>query len=358
MSSADVELVSARDARALSNAPKRPLALRLASFFFLTSLLLVTVGSAIFYWGTISALQYADDQVALKRLEAVANLLEADELNEAMIIHEISEDNQGPRQIFIRIVAPIERFRLETAGMERIVPAALFPDVTKTPLHHVEHVTLTTKYGSTFRALASRVPITAKPDAGEAIIQVATDTSLDDASIDILRRILIAVLGSAVPLCAAASWLLVRRELQPLERITRAAETIDGTTLDKRLSVDGLPDELHRLATQFNLMLSRLDQTCAGLKDYADNIAHELRTPLSRMRLRLELAQRQQPSKDEYQASLASSVEDCESLTRLLQQLLFLSRADHRQASVTFKPVSLAQVFDTVFDYFEAAAEF
>ena len=169
--------------------------------------------------------------------------------------------------------------------MTERLPTSLFPDVTKAPLKVPQHKTLVNASGATYESLAVRVPVTAKPGPDEAIIQVATDTSLDKESMMLFRRVLFYMLNAAVPLCAlVASW-LVRRELAPLSRISKAAATIDGESLDTRLALNGLPTELHTLAMQFNHMLARLEATCDGLKQYADNIAHELRTPINRMRL-------------------------------------------------------------------------
>ncbi len=337
--------------------PGGALSLRLAAFFFVTSLLLLSAGSAILYAATVSVLQSADDQVARKRLNAIADILQRPQLDSELVAHEVSEDIDGPRQIFIRVVTPFAPLNLETPSMSERLPPASFPVVSSAPLNDERRATFTTSNGSTFRALARRVPVAARPGPETAIIQVATDTTLDATSIALFRRILAAVIGAAVPLCALASWGLVRRELKPLEKITQAAEAVTGRTLDRQIKTDGLPDELHRLATQFNLMLHRLDRSYTELRGYADNLAHELRTPLSRIRLRCELALRQSASGEASREALLASVEDCESLTRLLEQLLFVARAEHGQARASFAALNVSDAFQRVLDFFEASAD-
>lgn len=357
MSSDEYGLVHASDAEALTAPPSRPLATRLSIYFFMTSLMLVAICSGILYWATIEALKQADDQVVQKRMEAVLELLQAKEMNEGQIAHEVSEDNQGPRQIFIRVVTSFEPAQLETPSMDQTLPPEVFPDVGGAPMMRESRATITTKSGETYRVLAVHVPVYAIPGPTEAVLQVATDTTLDADGLTLFRKILLLVLGAAVPVCAAVSWWLVGHELRPLDRISKAADAIDSATLNHRLSVVGLPAELHTLGTRFNQMLSRLETTCNGLKQYADNIAHELRTPINRMRLDSELALRHPMSLENYQQVIESNVEECEALTQLLHGLLFLARAENRQATIALQPFSVATVLERIQDYFETGAD-
>ncbi len=84
--------------------PSRPLATRLTAWYLATSFLLVLITSGILYWAATNALQWADDQVVQKRMGAVRTLLQDEVPSDALVAHEVSDDNQGPRQIFIRII--------------------------------------------------------------------------------------------------------------------------------------------------------------------------------------------------------------------------------------------------------------
>ncbi|NOT69966.1 MAG: heavy metal sensor histidine kinase [Hyphomicrobium sp.] len=339
-----------------SDLPARSLSSRLMAIFFVSAFALVVAASTILYWAAIHALQYADDQVVEKRMTAVAELLRAKELNEGMIAHEVNEDNQGPRQIFIRVVSRHEPIALETIGMDAVLPVSLFPDMSAAPRESAKRLSIETGNGGIYRALSIRVPVTAHPDAGDAIIQVATDTKLDKKSMSWFTRFLGMVLAAALPMSAVVSWLLVRRELKPLEHIAAAASAVNSATLDKRLVLEGLPSELHSLGLQFNSMLGRLDQTCSELKHYADTIAHEMRTPLSRMRLESEIALSSAETADDLRGVVASNAEECERLTRLLHALLFLARTDSKQASINPQRLHLATELATIAEYFEASA--
>jgi two-component system, OmpR family, heavy metal sensor histidine kinase CusS len=356
MSYVERSLTKSTDRASTTAPPAAPLATRLTAFFFLTSLLLVSICSGILYAAVVEALRQADVQVIEKRLAAITEHLDTKEMNEGLVAHEVDEDNQGPRQIFIRVVTDFKPIQLATASMDEKLPVTVFPDASKTPLNVPQHVTLVTPKGDTYQALAVRVPVTARPGPQDVVIQVATDTTLDKDSLALFRRVLALVLGASVPLCAAVSWWLVNRELKPLARISSAAETIDGETLNTRLTLTNLPLELHSLGSHFNQMLARLETTCEGLKQYADNIAHELRTPINRMRLEAEIALRRPMSAEDYMECISSNAAECESMTRLLQGLLFVARAENGQTVISAKPFGVQPMFETIRDYFGTGA--
>ena len=123
----NLNLVRERDADQRLALPPRTLSSRLILFFFATAFALVLASSTILYWATVQALQYADDQVVEKRMLAVAEHLRANELNEGMVGHEVEEDNQGPRQIFIRVVSSYAPLALEFARYELRTAVLTFP---------------------------------------------------------------------------------------------------------------------------------------------------------------------------------------------------------------------------------------
>ncbi|MEQ1719374.1 MAG: heavy metal sensor histidine kinase [Hyphomicrobium sp.] len=349
-------LVEAGDTDALRVAPGRALSTRLIAAFFSTAFLLVLAASAILYWGTVAALESADDQVVDKRGAVILDILRAKELNDGLLAHEVNEDNQGPRQIFIRFASPFEAIAIETEGMGRHLRREDFIDASTAMFDVPQRATVTTPAGDTFRTVSMRVRVLARPGPEEAVLQVATDTTLDKNGLANFRRVLFLVLGSALPLCAAAAWFLVNRELMPLARMAAATDAIDGANITQRLALDHLPAELHHLAMQFNSMLGRLERTLADLKHYGDTVAHEMRTPMSRMRLNCEIALAKATTTEEYSEVMISTVEECERLTRLLNGLLFLARADSRQAGLSTVRFSAAGQIAIIQEFFETTA--
>ncbi len=358
MSYADLKdqgaLVESGNFKALSAEPGQSLAKRLIATFFTTAFFLVLAASIILYWGTVRTLQYADDQVVDKRAGTVTDILQAPDLNDGLLAHEVNEDNQGPRQIFIRVISEFEPIHVETTGMSELLAPALFPVAESGRGLDSARDTISLPDGRSYRVASYKVPITAKPELAQATLQVATDTTLDQGSIKVFQNILLWVIGAAIPLCALAAWYVVSQSMKPLARITAAAQRIDGSTLDQRIALINLPAELHELAVHFNSMLSRLELTWSDLKHYADTIAHEMRTPLNRMRLECELALNNAGTIGDFREVMGSAVGECERLTRLLQGLLFLARVDSNQASIAPKQIALEPLLSSIGDYFEA----
>ena len=349
------DLVSAGDAASAVGKPGRSLASSLTMAFFATAAFLAISASAILYWATIATLQFADDQVVDKRAGTVIDLLQSKELNDGLLAHEVNEDNQGPRQIFIRVVSEYAPIQLETENMGGLLARESFPDAKSSNRLIPVRATINSKDGKSYRAASFRVPITAVPGE-DAIVQVATDTTLDNDSLSLFKKILLAVVGAALPLSALLSRYVVNRSLRPLGRIAAATQHMDGGKLDQRLALNGLPAELHELGVHFNSMLGRLETTWSDLRHYADTIAHELRTPLNRMRLDCEIALDNAKTPNEFRAVMGASVAECERLTKLLQGLLFLARIEGKQESIAKSRISLDAHCTVLQDYFEADA--
>jgi heavy metal sensor kinase len=190
---------------------------------------------------------------------------------------------------------------------------------------------------------------------GPLIIQAAD--SLEPMYADLSR--LLAVLLTIAPLVMlAALWggyLLSRRALAPVDELTGKALRITASNLDERVRV-ATDDELGRLAQAFNGMIDRLQQSFLGMQRFTADAAHELRTPLAALRNEAEVALRSERSAAEYRDVLASQLVEISRMTRLADQLLFLSREDAGQRPESLRPVRIDQLIADVTDQLRPAA--
>jgi signal transduction histidine kinase len=173
----------------------------------------------------------------------------------------------------------------------------------------------------------------------------------------IIERALYLTLGLMVIL-ALVSWLFVSRRV--LKRIDSVADTtrkiMDGD-LSGRLEVTGTGDEFDRLAESLNAMLARIERLMQGLKEVSDNIAHDLKTPLTRLRNRAERALAQAGNDAEHREALQAAIEDADQLIRTFNALLMIARAEAGAAAAAFEPVDAAQVAQDVVELYEPLAE-
>ena len=138
---------------------------------------------------------------------------------------------------------------------------------------------------------------------------------------------LLVLVPLGVVLSAAGGWLLARRALRPVDRMSQSALRISAEDLSRRLERRGTQDEIDRLADTLNAMLARLQAAFAEMQRFTADAAHELRTPLTALRGGIEIALRAERSPDEYRRVLASSIEEVDQLIRLAEDLLLLSRS-------------------------------
>ena len=189
---------------------------------------------------------------------------------------------------------------------------------------------------------------------------IQTAASLEPLNAAVSKTLREALLGDAVGLGAIffLLWYVTTRALRPVELMTRKASEITATNLNERLPVTGNGDELDRLAEVLNDMISRLGESLRQIEQFSSGAAHQLRTPLTRMRGELDLLLRNgasAPLKDQ----LEKVREELEGLSRLCSQLLLLSRL-HDQASATtvFKEqVALEEIVAELFEQMAPLAE-
>jgi signal transduction histidine kinase len=162
---------------------------------------------------------------------------------------------------------------------------------------------------------------------------------------------LIVVLG------VAGGWFVTRRVLHRLDDINETSRSIIEGDLTRRLKVAGTEDEIDRLASTTNAMLDRIQELMAGLKEVSDNIAHDLKTPLTRLRNRAEEALRSSSTEQDYRLALEKTIEESDQLIRTFNALLMIARAEAGQLETAMSEFDAAEVARGVADLYEPVAE-
>ncbi len=163
--------------------------------------------------------------------------------------------------------------------------------------------------------------------------------------------LLIVVLG------LAGGIFVTRRVLKRIDAMTATSETIMAGDLSGRLAVAGTGDEFDRLAHSLNAMLERIETLMQGLKEVSDNIAHDLKTPLTRLRNRAEEALRTAHTEQQWRAALETTIEESDGLIRTFDALLMIARAEAGQAGASMSEVDLADLTTDVCELYEPLAD-
>ncbi|MFL9962341.1 heavy metal sensor histidine kinase [Paraburkholderia sediminicola] len=162
---------------------------------------------------------------------------------------------------------------------------------------------------------------------------------------------------AGVLLAMLLGYLLIRAALRPLRDIAASASLVTVNRLDTRIAVARVPSELVALVASLNAMLERVDQGFQRLSRFTADLAHDMRTPLANMRGAAEVALARPRSVDEYEALLASNLEECDRLSRMIENVLFLARAEHPQFVKHMREFDAARELTHIADYFEGIAE-
>lgn len=207
------------------------------------------------------------------------------------------------------------------------------------------------------RPMLSATRVMRLADGHPVSVFMTMDQSSNEALLDALLTWALMVSPIVLALILAIAWWTVRRGLLPLTRFLKVASKISTESLDHRLPTQGMPAELKALADGINVMLARLDEGVQQLSQFSDDLAHELRAPLSNLMGKAQVALTRDRTVDEYREVLASCSEELDRMSRMVSDMLFLAQVSHPASMVEFEAVSLLDEVGRVCDLFSLSAE-
>lgn len=146
--------------------------------------------------------------------------------------------------------------------------------------------------------------------------------------LQVFKQIFLLTMSALLIIAVAGGWFLARRALSGVAMVTRTARQISEDDLQTRVPVSHRHSEIGRLAITFNQMLDRIQRLVTGVRQMNDNIAHDLRSPIARIRGLAEVTLTNTPSVEEYQQMAASSIEECDRLLDMINTMLTISRTE------------------------------
>jgi len=173
----------------------------------------------------------------------------------------------------------------------------------------------------------------------------------------VIRSAFIWGLGVMVLVGLGGGWLVTRGLLARIDAATASSQTIMAGDLSGRIPVTGSGDELDRLSENLNAMLERIEQLMNGMKEVSDNIAHDLKTPLNRLRNRVEGALREEGNADSYKDVLERTIEEADELIKTFNSLLSIARLEAGTIGETMAEIDITALAHDVAELYEPAAE-
>jgi signal transduction histidine kinase len=186
---------------------------------------------------------------------------------------------------------------------------------------------------------------------------VGRDVSELDSFADQIETAVISVVVLIFVLAAVASVLVTRRTVGRIESINATSRAIMLSGLDKRIPLRGTNDEWDRVAENLNLMLDRIETLMGEVKQVSDNVAHDLRTPLTRMRGRLEKAYHGKRIAENDQSLIGDTIADLDAVLRIFSSITRIAQIETQARKVGFRTVNLVEIAGEVVELYDAAAE-
>lgn len=193
--------------------------------------------------------------------------------------------------------------------------------------------------------------------AGGFRLMVGRDTEERDQLRAAIGNTFGTALAFLVLIGVAGGWFVASRVLKRVDGMTQTTRSIMAGGLDQRLRVSGTGDELDRLARNINQMLERIGELMRGMKEVSDNIAHDLKTPLTRLRNRADEALRGEDSPEALRRALDGVIEESDGLIRVFEALLTIARLEAGSARESFVRFDCGRVVHEVAELYEALAE-
>ena len=313
----------------LRRAEPRSIASQLIFLFALAAGLLLCCGLAVLYWIVVRHALEEDREVLADKVFAVRAALNTAG-GPKVIQEELKSLRPGERAAYwVRIVDWAGGTVAETPGMERLLPSSLFPPPPSSP-----RSIMTPKDYRTGAQLFSLVTVREKAASRYFIIEVAQDRSADARFTKQFGMLVAVVLAFGTVASGLIAFTVTKRGLLPLAELTRSLQRVGANHLKEKVPLAGWPRELQPLAVAFDEMLDRLENSFARLSQFSADLAHELRTPIANIRGESEVALTRPRSPNEYRDVIESTVAECERLSGIIDNLLFLARAEAAEAHI------------------------
>lgn len=332
---------------------RRSLSFRLALVYAATCAILSIAAFLIFYQLMISNIHARTDNALVEELNECSSLLASKGI--APLRDEIHRKAQsaGTGKVFLRL--------LTTNGKD-IISSDLGPwggiGISKTPLP-LQRLAQGRPVFETFKLPGGEhnARVIYGMAGPEMVLQIGRSLKDDEEILEDFRQAFRTALAVVLTLVALGGWFMARRSLSGVREVTRTAMAISDGAMEKRVPLTGRGDEIDRLSQTFNHMLERIQSLITEMREVTDNIAHDLKSPVTRIRGLAEVTLTTGRSLDEYRSMAASTVEECDALLGMINTMLEISEFEAGVATLNITTVDISTIVEEACDLFQPLAE-
>lgn len=302
----------------------------------------IVVTSGVFYFGTVGVLDRSIDGKIVSISDRLQNTYSARAVED--LAREINQE------LTDGIDSDTEIFLVTSPGGERIAGNLSKWPTTDTPLGRlIKREVVRDGRPSSARLIVRRLP------SGN-LLYVGRDLSEQRAIRDLVWHALEAAAAVSLVVVVIGAWLFRREIERRISGIRRTAHDIEAGNLGRRIPISG-DDEFARLGVDINRMLDRIEQLMSGVRHISNAIAHDLRTPLGRIRARLDETLGREGTISELRGAGRAAIEGIDDLIVLLNKLLRIAEAESGMRTASFEPVNLSAIVRDMVELYDATAE-
>ena len=332
--------------------PKRTLAFRLTIWLGILFSVPSFAGILVFYLLITSIIHDSRERLQLSELAEFSSLLASRGMDELQSMMDQEIDSSGADKTFFRVVSPEGELLMssDVSSWSNVGISQFALNRISNGTHHVFETWSIPNQNYKARILYGRL----SPDK---ILQIGERIEDEERFVEVFWTIYGPLMAVLTALAALIGWVMARQALQGVKEVTRTANEISRGSLDQRVLVKSKDEEIETLAATFNGMLDRIQSLMGGIKEISDNIAHDLRSPITRIRGIAEMTLTTGKYVGEYQDMAVNTIDECDQLLDMINTMLEISETEAGAVKLASEKIDLGSLLQDACDLFRAAAE-
>ena len=343
------------------------LAAKLAILYAVTTFSVLLVASGLLYWSILGHLEREHQNLLAVKITDLRQYFKTSsvfgntlhdlidiEHHHSQMPHSSAIHPGIPHHVLVRILDEQRDLLVQSDAM-MVLPASLqFPGVDN--LDEIKIVKMTTSQNKRYLLGSAWAATKSEGQPRKLLLHTVLPLAQDETLLSEYQQTLSGVLVFGVVASALAGFWVTRRGLLPLRQITETVQNINAQQLNERVDSKQWPREIAVLAKAFDEMLTRLHKSFGQLSQFSADLAHELRTPVNNLMGEAEVALSRNRDAEEYRSVLESSTEECARIARMIDELLFLARAEDPKTEINCQWLPVEDVFEAIKSFYDSIA--